>query len=93
MKDLLKSRNLILINFIIITYFALLWLVNFYQLDFVFIGVFKELLTIPFLVTQLFFLIIGVIHLIKYDNNHLMIVSLILLAASTAYTVGSFFVN
>ncbi len=93
MKDLLKSRNLIIINFIIITYFALLWLVNFYQLDFVFIGVFKELLTIPFLVTQLFFLIIGVIHLIKYDNNHLMIVSLILLAASTAYTVGSFFVN
>ena len=47
-------------NFTIVSYFVLIWLINFYKIDIVLIGVFRELLTIPFLIAQIVFLVIGI---------------------------------
>jgi len=91
MNKLITNRNLTIINFVIVTYFILLWLINFYNIDFVLIGVFRELLTIPFLIAQIVFLVIGIRYLIKNQRNFLTIISVILLAICTVITVGSFF--
>ena len=39
------------------------------KIDFVIIGVFREMLTIPFLLAQIVFLVLGIIHLIKNKTN------------------------
>jgi len=90
MNKLKPNRNLTIINFVIVSYFILLWLINFYKIDFVLIGVFGELLTIPFLISQIVFLAIGIKSLIKYKGDLLLIISLILLAISAIITFGGF---
>lgn len=90
MNKLTTCRNLTIVNFAIVTYFVLLYLLNFYKIDFVLIQVFGELLTIPFLISQIVFLIIGIKYLIKHKGNLLLIISLILLAISTIVTFGGF---
>jgi len=85
-----KSRNLTVINLIIVAYFILLWLINFYEIDFVLIGVFRELLTIPFLFGQLVLLVLSSIQLLKNQNNRFLILSTFLLAACAVITIGSF---
>lgn len=87
----MSNKNLTIINFVIVSYFVLLYLINFYELDFVLIGVFRELLTIPFLGAQFFFLLIGIVFLIKYKARFLTIVSIIALVCSTVYTISWFF--
>jgi len=91
MVSSLTHRDLTIINFTIVFYFILLWLINYYQIDFVLIGVFRELLTIPFLIAQLVFLIIGVLFLIKNKLNFITIISVLALAICTVSTIGSFF--
>lgn len=91
MNKFMTSRNLTIINFIIVLYFALIWLINFYQIEHVLIGVFGELLTIPFLIAQVVFLIIGIKYLIKHERRFLLIVSVALLAVSTVFTLKDFF--
>jgi hypothetical protein len=91
MNKLITNRNLTIINFVIVTYFVLIYLINFYKIDFVLIGVFGELLTIPFLIAQIVFLVLGIKHLIKYKTHFLTIISIIGLAICTIYTIGSFF--
>lgn len=91
MNKRINDRSLASINFIIVAYFLLIWLVNYYELDFVLIGVFVELLTIPFLLSQLVFLFIGIKFVIKNEKRVLTIVSLLALAISTFFTIGSFF--
>jgi len=91
MNDLMTNRNLTIINFVIVTYFVLIYLINFYKIDFVLIGVFRELLTIPFLIAQIVFLVLGIIHLIKHKTHFLTIISIIGLAISAIYTIGWFF--
>lgn len=91
MKILLTNRNLTIINFVIVTYFSLIYLINFYKIDFVLIGVFGEILTIPFLFAQIVFLVLGIIHLIKYKTHFLTIISIIGLVISAIYTIGWFF--
>ena len=91
MNKLLTNRNLTIINFVIVTYFGLIYLLNFYKIDFVIIGVFREMLTIPFLLAQIVFLVLGIIHLIKNKTHFLTVISIIGLAISAFYTIGWFF--
>ena len=91
MNKLKTNRNLIIINFVIVTYFGLIYLLNFYKIDYVLIGVFREFLTIPFLIAQIVFLVLGIIHLIKHKTHFLTIISIIGLAISAIYTIGWFF--
>ncbi len=91
MKKLITSKNLTIINFIIATYFVLIYLLNHYKIDLVIIGIFRELLTIPFLLAQFVFLVIGIKHFTKYKRNVWVIISLIALIACTVLTIGSFF--
>jgi hypothetical protein len=92
MNRLLTSKNLIIINSIIVSYFILIYLINFFKVDFVLIGVFRELLTIPFLITQIVFLILGIKHLMKNrERNILTTISIISLAVCAIFTIGSFF--
>lgn len=91
MKILLTNRNLTIINFVIVTYFSLIYLINFYKIDFVLIGVFREILTIPFLLAQIVCLVLGIIHLIKHKTHFLTIISIIGLVISAIYTIGWFF--
>mgnify|MGYP003399548492 FL=1 len=87
----MTNRNLTIINFGIVSYFLLIYLINFYKIDLVIVGVFRELLTIPFLLAQIVFLIIGIIYLIKTKRNLLTVISVLALAVSTFITIGSFF--
>ena len=91
MNKLITNRNLTIINFVIVSYFILIYLLNFYKIDFTLIGVFREMLTIPFLIAQLVFLIIGIKFLIKHKRHLWTIISLLLLAVCAIITIGSFF--
>ncbi len=91
MSKLLSARNLTIINFAIVSYFILIWLINFYKIDDVLIGVFRELLTIPFLIAKIVFLILGIKYLMKPPRHYLVIMSFLLLAICTILTIGSFF--
>lgn len=91
MDKLTTNRNLTIVNFAIVSYFVLIYLLNLYKIDFVLIGVFRELLTIPFLIAQIIFLVIGIKHLAKNKRHFLTIISLISLAICSIMTIGSFF--
>jgi hypothetical protein len=91
MNKLLTNRNLIIANFAIVSYFILIWLINFYKIDFVLIGVFREMLTIPFLIAQIVFLVIGIRYLMKNKRNPLIIISFLTLVICSVITIGSFF--
>ena len=91
MNKLITHRNLSIINFVIVAYFGVIYSINFYNIDFVLIGVFREILTIPFLLAQIVFLVLGIIHLIKHKTQFLTIISIIALAICAIYTIGWFF--
>lgn len=91
MNKLIKNKNLTIINFVIISYFLLIWLLISFQIEHVLIGVFIELLTIPFLIAQLFFLVIGIKQVIKEQTNFLTKLSVLLLVLCATITIGSFF--
>lgn len=90
MNKFITNKNLTIVNFAIATYFALIYLINFFKIDFVLIGVFRELMTIPFLVAQIFFLVLGIVFLVKYKAHFLTSISIIGLAISAIYTIGWF---
>ena len=89
--NLLTGRNLTLINFAIVFYFVLIYTFYIFKIDFVLIGVFQEMLTIPFLIAQVVFVVIGINYLINYKKEVLNIISLLLLTICSAITIGSFF--
>mgnify|MGYP003512739470 CR=1 FL=1 len=91
MGTLITNKNLTIVNFAIVSYFFLIWLINFYEIDFVLIGVFREQLTIPFLIAQIVFLVIGIKYLIKNKRNSLTIISVLTLAICSIITIRSFF--
>lgn len=78
-------------NFAIVSYFILIWLISFYNINFVLIGVLSEMLTIPFLIAQIVFLIIGIKYLIKNQIKFLTLISVLALAICSYITIGSFF--
>ena len=65
----MTSKQLTIINFVIITYFMLIWLAYVYKLDFVLIGVLLELVTIPLFIAQIVFLAISIKYLINNKRN------------------------
>lgn len=85
------NRILIIANFSIVLYFTLIGLINFYKIDFVLIGVFREVFTLPFLIAQIVFLGIGISYLIKNKRNLLVIISFLSLVICSVITIGSFF--
>ncbi|ARV14697.1 hypothetical protein [Polaribacter sp. SA4-12] len=91
MRKLITNRNLIIVNFGIVSYFILIWLIKIYKIDSVLIGVFREMLTIPFLLAQIVFLVIGIKYLIKNKRNLITTFSVLALAICTVITIGSFF--
>jgi len=91
MNKFITHNRLTIVNFAIVSYFLLLWLVYYFKIDLVLIGVFRELLTIPFLLAQLFFLVFGVIYLVQHKLNVLNLISLLALAICSVITIGSFF--
>ena len=91
MNTSLTNRNLAVVNFTIVFYFIALWLVNLYSIDFVLIEIFRELLTIPFLIAQIVFLVIGIKHITKNKKDSLIVMSVLTLATCAIITVGSFF--
>lgn len=91
MDKLITNRNLTIINFSIVSYFILIWLVNFFKINFILIGVFGELFTIPFLIAQIIFLVIGIKHLIINQRNLLTTISVLSLGICAIITIGSFF--
>ena len=91
MNKLITNRNSIIANFSIVSFFVFIWLINFYKLDFTIIGVFREILTIPFLIAQIVFLVIGIQYLTKNKRNFILIVSFLSLVICSVITIGSFF--
>ena len=91
MNKTLTHRHLTLINFTIVAYFSLLWLLNFYRLDYALIGVFQEILTIPFLIAQLVFLVIGIQYLIKNKITIPFAISFLSLVLCVIISIKSFF--
>lgn len=87
-----KSNRLALINLIIVAYFLVSYLLYLLKIDAVLIGVIKELTTIPFLIAQVVFLVIGIITITKSKPAAtLLLISVILLGICVVITLGSFF--
>lgn len=91
MSTLVNNKNLTIINFSIVAYFVLLYVLDFLKIDFVLIGVFREIFTIPFILAQILFLVLSVIHIIKHKTYLLTSISIVLLVINATYTIGSFF--
>lgn len=88
----MHRQKIIVVNYLIVFYFILIWFINFFKVDFVILGVFRELLTIPFLAAQLLFLGIGIRYLLKNQKDFMVLISVIVLALCSIITLGSFFV-
>ncbi|NER17243.1 hypothetical protein [Spongiivirga citrea] len=87
-----NSNRLVLINLIIIAYFLMTYILHVFKIDAVFIGVIRELSTIPFLIAQIVFLVIGIVTITKSQTtNKLLLISVILLGVCALFTLGSFF--
>ncbi len=92
MNSTFNEKRLTMINFIIVAYFIVLYFLKIFKVDFVLIGVFVELLTIPFLIAQVIFLVLGIKLFTKEEKpNYLTIISIASLAICTIITFGSFF--
>lgn len=87
----ISNSNLTIINFVIIAYFTALWLVIYFEFYTVIIGVFNELLTIPFLLGQFVFLYIGLRNFGTYKKSFWTVLSIVLLAICTVITVSGLF--
>ncbi len=86
------EKILTIFNFVIVTYFVAIYLFNYYQIDFVLIGVFREMLTIPFMFGQIGLLIFGVYFVVKEKKfRFLLLLSIAVLAICAILTIGSFF--
>ena len=92
-KGILDQKRLAIINFTIVSFFLLIYLINLYKIDLVLIGVIRELLTIPFLIAQVVFLTLSIKVLIKEKRGeyYLLVSSVIALTICTFFTLGSFF--
>lgn len=88
--EIIKNRNLTLVNLAIVTYFALNYLIYISKIQNVVLGVINELTTLPMLFLQIVFLILGTIYSIQKPFNFLLIVSLILLAICSILTFSGF---
>ncbi len=93
MKSLITNRNIIIVNFTIVSFFILIWLINLYDIKLVIIGIFREILTIPLLISQIVILVIGIKHIIRNRGNFLLLISVLSLAICSMIITTSFFQN
>ncbi|MFY0630846.1 MAG: hypothetical protein JXR05_10730 [Flavobacteriaceae bacterium] len=92
MKKGFSDRNVTVINFGIMGFFGLIYLINYYQIDAVLIGVIREMLTIPFLLALVGFSILGVIYLIRASKKKIgRSISSVLLIICAFITLRTFF--
>ena len=92
MKKIISPPNLSLLNFGVVFYFVGLYVINTYKVDLVLIGVFIELLTLPFMLAMVLFLVFSIIYIVKEKSKQvLLFVSIFLLALCAFFTIGSFF--
>lgn len=92
MNKTLSERRLTVINFVIVFYFVSIYIITRYKIDIIIIDIFREILTLPFLIAQIVFLILGSLVLINKRKGHFLTkLSLILLAICSIITIGSFF--
>ncbi len=92
MTNMQRNQRLIIINFTIIIYFLVITLLYYFQINSQPVQFIVELFTIPFLLAQIVFLVLGINYVIKNPNkSNLTLISVILLAISTMLTFGSFF--
>jgi len=91
MKSFLNHKTLTKFNFGIVLYFALLYLLDSFKIDFVLIGVLRELLTIPFLILQVIFLFLSIRFVFKNNAKDFWLnISIFTLAICTTITICSF---
>ena len=87
-----SARTLTRINFTIAGYFLLMYLVYELQIQMEAVNFLLELLTIPMLIAEFAFLLIGILKLIeKNSRTPVFIVSIAALLVSTLLTFGSLF--
>jgi len=80
------------INFGIVSYFIVVYLLHHYGVSGGLVAVFVELFSIPFLLAQVIFMVISIKFLVDNSNRKTMtIVSMVALAICTVLTLGSFF--
>lgn len=91
MNNLFTHYNLAIINFTIVVYFTVIWGIHLRGIDWVIIGVFRELLTLPFFIAQFVFIVLGFKFLSKFKKSIVFMLSLLLLVISTVITLWSFF--
>lgn len=84
-------KTLTILNFSIIGYFAVLYLSYIFKIDFQFLGMIRELLTIPAMLGQLVLIVLGVVSFFRKESSPLFIVSWIMLLICAVLTIGSFF--
>lgn len=89
--NLITDRNLTIINFTIVFYFVIIYGLYVFKIDFVIIGVFREMLSIPFLIAQVVFVVVGINYVKKHKKKPLTIISLLALIVCSILTIGSFF--
>ena len=92
MNSILNEKRLTIINFVIVAYFVIVYLTNYFKIDFVLLGVFFEMSIFLFVVAQIPVLVFGILFLVKKKKfSFFMILSTVLLAVCTVLTIGSFF--
>ena len=70
---------------------TVLFMLNYFKVEFALLDVYREIMTIPFLIAQFVFLIISINYILKNQKNSLTILSVVALAISSFITIGSFF--
>lgn len=90
MNKTTHSKNITIVNFVIVCYFILLWLISNYNINLSLVTFFAELFTIPLLIAQLVFLVIGICHIFKGQRHLMTLLSVLLLALCSYFTITSF---
>ena len=91
-KKALNGSKLLVASVIISAYFIALFLVDYYELDHFLIGFIGELFTIPFLLAQIIFLVLGINLLLKQKHQrNLIILSIVILSICSLFTFGTIF--
>ncbi len=88
----MNEKRLTAINLTIVFYFISIYLIDLFRIDFVLIDVFREILTIPFLLALIVFVILSINLWVKRKMlKPVTIFSIFLLAVIAIITIGSFF--
>ena len=87
----LNGYQFLLISIIVSAYFLALYLAYYFEVSHPAIQFFGELLTIPILLAQIYFLIIGFILFSQKNQRMLTVTGIVILTISLILTFGSFF--